>query len=311
MFFVRRTGVGQPLNPEGTGVGRDTLAHGYNCTGHRTRIYQDAIAAPRAYRPSLTGDMASACALALIFAVLLAHQGVAADALDGGPGGRGWGGAAADECGLGVSTEHPTKAGFRITMHRWAKGATLKWQFDTPVEMHKHWGPVRPLPQGEGDPATLTFRLKGEKLPSLRGNANNTRRTDQWGFVLSQPFSGRWRTFCTLPTGSSDAHPQHKHGSSTAGIDTTPMITTAPPPSPPVQRPTPSPIPSPSAGTWLASMGMAKLTAAAAAMGLVKSAHASDDDTGRAASGKRGGGKRGRGARKRRRRGQRNRHGRD
>lgn len=254
--------------------------------------------------------MASACAraFALLLATLLPPHGAAADtSLDGGPGGRGWGGAVADECGLGVSTEHPTKAGFRITMKKWAKGATLKWQFDTPVELQKHWGPVKPLPQAEGaDVATLAFRLKGEKLPSLRRNGNHTRRTDQWGFVLTEPFAGRWRTFCTLAPAASDEQPQqHKRGHP---ADAAPMITTAPPPSPPALRPTPT-SPSPSVTSWLATMGMEKLTAAAAAVGLVKSAaatHASGNaDRG---GGKRGSGKRGARARKRRRR---NRHGRE
>merc|ERR1719440_525150 len=105
----------------------------------------------------------------------------------GGPGGRGIGGALAEDCSLGITTEHPTKVGFRVTMRSWAKGATLRWTFDEPVELQKHWGSVRAMPQDSSSTTVLAFRLKGEKLPSLRRNNTRARRTDQWGFVLEKP----------------------------------------------------------------------------------------------------------------------------
>jgi hypothetical protein len=221
----------------------------------------------------------------------------------GGPGGRGWGGAAAEGCALGVTTQHPTGAGFRVTMRRWSRGATLRWQFDEPVALLQHWGSVRPLPQTAGDMSSLSFSLRGEHVPKMRHN--HSQRTDHWGFVLAQPYAGRWRTTCSLV--------QHKHA---APHDSQVYAPPLPPPPPP--QPTAS-----SMGRWVGTLGdgLGKLTATAAAataamglkMGLAPHAASStrpsaatntEDESSTAMSGnagRRGGGKRAGGGKARRR----------
>ena len=235
------------------------------------------------------------------------------DSLSGGPDGRGWGGAVATDCGLGVTTEHPTKVGFRVTMHNWAKGAAVRWEFDSSVELLKHWGPVRAMPQNPGEEAALTFRLKGEKLPSLRRNRTHSHRTDQWGFVLTKPYEGRWRQSCSMPppppSFDRTSSRAEKHGSSAE--DGTSL---APPP--PSTSIAPSPATS-NVGSWV-SLGLSKLSAAAAAVGLASTTTPSNtatgttdasEQTGRGAGGRRGGrgGQRTRARRRRQR--QKHRHG--
>ena len=64
--------------------------------------------------------------------------------------GRGWGAGGenaafggANSCLLGVQTDHPNPAGFRISLRHWAQGATVAWSFETPVQLAKMWGPVQ------------------------------------------------------------------------------------------------------------------------------------------------------------------------
>lgn len=255
---------------------------------------------------------------ALVLAVLTRSIRAADSALSGGPDGRGWGGAVVAECGLGVTTEHPTKAGFRVTMRAWAKAATVQWQFDGPVELLKHWGPVRPLPQEADGQATLAFRLKGEKLPSMRRNrTQHAHRTDQWGFVLAEPYTGRWRQSCALAPSPPSAAARSRgtqpsidgqNGASSASMPLTDMAP-PPPPTPPGAVTEGLPPAASGIGSWIASVGLSKLSAAAAAVGLVSSAGAMDRATARASSAEDGeagrsrrGGGRGRRARARRRR---------
>lgn len=230
--------------------------------------------------------------------------------LSGGAEGRGWGGASATECGLGVLTQHPTALGFRITMTSWAKGATLKWHFDTPVKLQKHWGPVRALPQDNDSDATLAFRLKGEKLPSLRRNRTHAHRTDQWGFVLTESYSGRWRQSCTVPS-PPPALALDTRGTADESVSSTIATTVAPPP-PVASQSTPLGV-----SSWLASVGLGKLSAAAtAAVGLVSASGSTErtptadsDDNGGRVPNKRGNGRGRRGGRGRRRRQKKHRHG--
>ena len=126
--------------------------------------------------------------------------------LSGGPDGRGWGGAVADDCSLGVVAEHPNELGFRVTMRTWAKGARLRWQFDHAVSLAKQWGPVKVLPHADLDanPSMISFMLRGSTRPRTSPRQSK-RRTDQWGFILTQPYHGRWSISCQIPSPPSPA----------------------------------------------------------------------------------------------------------
>jgi len=132
-----------------------------------------------------------------------AGRRAADSALSGGPDGRGWGGALAEDCTIGVSAEHPNQFGFRVTVRQWVRGATVRWHFDNPIYLTKHWGPVKVLPRADGDAANrttmiLSFVLKGSG-PKERPIARGGRRSDQWGFVLVEPYTGHWSVTCVLP----------------------------------------------------------------------------------------------------------------
>lgn len=182
--------------------------------------------------------------------------------LSGGPNGRGWGGAqAAEECSLGVTAEHPTEVGFRVTMRRWVRGATIRWYFDAPVTLEKKWGPVKPMNhETQHERSThLTFMLRHAPAPKT----SNSRRTDQWGFVLAEGYSGHWRVSCALPTRTVHQPPP-------ANLTASAMA--APPPSPPRAATAPTARASPSAsasgasaskmGAWFEALGLEKLVAA-------------------------------------------------
>ena len=121
-------------------------------------------------------------------------------ALSGGPNnGRGWGGAVADDCPIGVSAEHPNSLGFRVTVRRWVRGATISWRFDQDVALGKHWGPVKAMKaDAVEDARVLTFQLRGA-APTMRSLHRNAHRSDQWGFVLTAPYAGHWSVACVLP----------------------------------------------------------------------------------------------------------------
>jgi len=113
--------------------------------------------------------------------------------------GRGWGAAGegaafggTESCLLGVGTDHANPRGFRISVRRWAQGATITWSFETPVKLKKLWGPVS-SPADAPDASVLSFELK-EPPPPRQARANG--RTDQWGFVLAAPYNGKWRVDC-------------------------------------------------------------------------------------------------------------------
>lgn len=120
--------------------------------------------------------------------------------LSGGASGRGWGGAIAEDCSIGVTAEHPNQLGFRVTVRRWTRGAIINWRFEREVTIAKHWGPVKLLPRHEDNhdgKAVLPFVLRGAGKP--RSHAHDTRRTDSWGFVLQEPYTGHWTVACILP----------------------------------------------------------------------------------------------------------------
>ena len=124
------------------------------------------------------------------------HGRRAADAaLSGGPDGRGWGGAVADSCSIGITAEHPNELGFRVTVRSWSRGATIYWQFDNEVALEKHWGPVRAVQTNHA--MVLPFVLKGDGVKP-RNKPRSVRRTDQWGFVLKEPYKGHWSVTCHL-----------------------------------------------------------------------------------------------------------------
>ena len=204
-------------------------------------------------------DMLAAALLAAPFAqgsVTKPGRQLADVALSGGPGGRGWGGAAAEECSLGITTHHPTKAGFRVTMRAWARGATVRWQFDEAIELLKHWGPVRVLPLKEGSEGVIQFMLLGKHLPWR--NHSHSRRTDQWGFVLKQPYTGRWRATCALSPGHRKRAQHQASMIDVNGTDVTALMDTKLP-EPPSSR----------VGGWLHTLGLGKLMSAATSIGLL------------------------------------------
>ena len=91
---------------------------------------------------------------------------------------------------MGVLTDHPTPAGFRVTVARWAAQAEISWRFDHPVAVASSWGPVRVTrPRG----TTLTFALKGSAPPHI-GAIDG--RADQWGFVLDRGYEGSYTASC-------------------------------------------------------------------------------------------------------------------
>ena len=97
----------------------------------------------------------------------------------------------ASDCLLGVQTMHPNPTGFRVTLEHWAQGALLTWVFDAPVALAKSWGSVRAVPAAND--RALSFRL----LPPPPLKDHDDGRTDQWGFVLFEPFGGQqWRVNC-------------------------------------------------------------------------------------------------------------------
>ena len=104
-------------------------------------------------------------------------------------------------CALGLSTQHPTAVGFRVTMHAWRRGTTVHYHFDAPVRLRKAWGPVSAIEHYMGAAAhtpartSLAFRLDGEQMP-FAGRRRNLTRTDHWGFALLQPYTGRFHATC-------------------------------------------------------------------------------------------------------------------
>jgi hypothetical protein len=118
--------------------------------------------------------------------------------LEGGPEGRGWGGAtAATDCPLGITAEHPNPKGFRVTVRTWKRHAVVAWSFDERVEVQSYWGPVKMLPRSAEGNAPVRFRIKGTRAGKPEHAA--VHRTDQWGFILSAPYAGGWRVSCHLP----------------------------------------------------------------------------------------------------------------
>ena len=115
--------------------------------------------------------------------------------LAGGPSGRGWGGANANDCALGVYAEHPNPFGFRVTVRSWAPGATISWLFEQNVTRTHFWGPVAGRRKHNGT-SVLSFTLQAAPKPRRGGSS---RRTDQWGFVLAERYRGTWQVLCTLP----------------------------------------------------------------------------------------------------------------
>lgn len=172
--------------------------------------------------------------LARLFLPCETHRGqnLADAALSGGPGGRGWGGAVVDDCTLRVSAEHPNKFGFRVTIRNWVRGAMIVWHFEHNVSLAKCWGPVKTLSHGSPvDESTLSFKLRafGSKQ---RSAGRGVRRTDQWGFVLRTPYSGRWKITCILPYSPPPPPPSTKsilayRGNTSQITSSTTQITTS------------------------------------------------------------------------------------
>jgi len=134
-------------------------------------------------------------------------------------------------CELGVSTDHPTPAGFRVTVERWQAGATLFWHFDETVEVAQTWGPIRIIkPKG----ATLALSLRAAE--SLPHRANG--RTDQFGFQLAASYSAPFEVSCKAdPFPPRPPPPPPPPGA--------PRAPPPPPDPPPPPRPPPPPPPSP------------------------------------------------------------------
>ncbi|KAL1495913.1 hypothetical protein AB1Y20_014556 [Prymnesium parvum] len=112
----------------------------------------------------------------------------------------------AEVCELGITTEHATPTGFRVAVERWATGPRLEWHFDAPVEVARVWGKARVVqPRG----TTVAFALgeppTADELKASLSRASLDGRRDQWGFVLTHPYSGAWRTSCTSSTPLGDA----------------------------------------------------------------------------------------------------------
>ena len=168
-------------------------------------------ATPREGRGGWCHESATACALcdatylfcagphSLLHAskVPLAWQqqagGDAATTTGGGNGDGGDGGSRPrSPCRMGVLTEHPTPAGFRVTVARWVAQAEISWRFDHAVAVASSWGPVR-VTRAHG--TTLTFALKGSAPPHI-GAIDG--RADQWGFVLDRGYEGSYAASCEV-----------------------------------------------------------------------------------------------------------------
>ena len=110
----------------------------------------------------------------------------------------------AADCDLGVTTDHATPHGFRVTNERWKRGACVSFTFVEKVAIARSWGPVFLRPPIDTDDRALTFALRGSSLPqsSPQVNALWRQRTDQWGFILQHNYSGMWKATCTCTRAS-------------------------------------------------------------------------------------------------------------